>query len=191
MSLLGRIFQKNKNKVKKATITLVGPSMAGKTTLVKYLETGEEVTGNYGTTLGIEVRKESVNIDGWKLTAIDTGGQELYQQSFWEMAITQADALIFMIDATISKKENPEMYNISVHQFAYALDILPEGIPLLVLLNKQDLIDKNPMSATEAIKILNFNHVLFSTAYLPISAKFGDGVIPAIEWLIDQLEKIV
>ncbi|MCY3410645.1 MAG: GTP-binding protein [Candidatus Heimdallarchaeota archaeon] len=188
MSFLSKIFAK-KQKSRDAMISLIGPSKAGKTTLVKYLETGEAVHEEFGTTLGIEVRRNSVEISGWKLNAIDTGGQELYQQTFWELAVQQADAVIFVIDATVRESSNPEIYEVSKNQFAYALDIVPETVPLLVLLNKQDLIDHDPMGPKEALTI--FNMALFqnrTVAYLPISAKYGDGVQDALEWLIDKLD---
>lgn len=188
MSLLGKIFAR-KQKTKSAMVSLIGPSRAGKTTLVKYMETGEEVTEEFGTTLGIEVRRNSVEISGWKLNAIDTGGQELYQQTFWELAIQQADAVIFVIDATVKEETNKEMYEVSKSQFAYALDIVPESVPLLVLLNKQDLVDQDPMGPKDALSI--FNMALFqnrTVAYLPVSAKYGTGVQEALEWLIDKLD---
>ena len=122
------------------------------------------------------------------MKAIDTGGQQLYQQTFWELAIQQADAVIFVIDATVKRDENPEMYEISQEQFAYALDIIPENMPLLVLLNKQDLKDKAPMSPKDAFQI--FNLALFqnrTVAYLPTSAKYGDGVQEAMSWLVDKI----
>lgn len=186
MSLLSRLFQRK--KLKNATITLIGPSQAGKTTLVRYLETGQVVEEDMHTTLGIEIRKNSIDLDGWKLKAIDTGGQELYQQTFWELAIQQADAVIFVIDATVHEDDNPEMYNISKQQFAYAMDIIPEEMPLLVLLNKQDLKESNPLEPKDALAI--FNMALFqnrTVAYLPCSAKYGTGVEESITWLIDRL----
>ena len=187
MSLLTRIF--GKTSTKNATVTLIGPSKSGKTTLVRYLETGETVQDNINTTLGIEIRNDSsYAVDGWKLKAIDVGGQQLYQQTFWELAIQQADAVIFVIDATIKKEDNPEMYQLSQEQFAYALDIIPEDLPLLVLLNKQDLKDKEPMGPREAFQI--FNMALFqnrTVAYLPTSAKYGDGVKEAMGWLVDKI----
>lgn len=189
MSFLSRIFGKSK-KIQEATISIIGPTKSGKTTFVRYLETGEPVTQELHTTLGIELRHKSAKVDNWSLTAVDTGGQEIYQQTFWELAVQQADVVIFMIDATIKPESNLEFYNLSKEQFAYALDIVPPQIPLLVLLNKQDLKDMNPMQPEEAIGI--FNKDVFANrtvAYLPISAKFGDGVDDALGWIIEKLER--
>lgn len=188
MSLLSRILSKRK-KLQDATVTLIGPSRAGKTTLVRFLETGQAVIEDTHTTLGIEIRKNPIQVDSWRLRAIDTGGQELYQQTFWELAVTQANAVIFVIDATVREETNPEMYDLTKNQFSYAIDIIPDHIPILVLLNKQDMKEKNPMEPTEALNI--FNLALFqnrTVAYLPCSAKYGDGVDEAISWLCDKLE---
>ena len=188
MSLIARLFRRR--KVKKASITLIGPPKAGKTTFVRYIETGEVVNEDLHTTLGIEIRHDAVEIDGWKLRAIDTGGQQLYQQAFWELAVQQADAVIFVLDSTVRKETNEELYQLTQEQFSYALDIVPETVPLLILLNKQDLKEMNPMSPQEAFTI--FNQALFqnrTVAYLPCSAKYGDGVKDALAWLIEKMEQ--
>ncbi len=186
MSLLSRIF--GRNKVKTATVTLVGPSKAGKTTLVRYIETGQEVTDTIHTTLGIDIRRTPVDIDGWSIRAIDTGGQELYQHTFWELAIGQADSVIFVMDSTVRPENNRELYELTLSQFQYAIDIMPEDMPLLVLLNKQDLVTANPMKTGEASAL--FNRVLFdgrNAAYYGISAKYGTGVENAMSWLLDNM----
>ncbi len=186
MSLLSRLFLNKKTK--NATITLIGPSQAGKTTFIKYMETGEAVEKEFGTTLGIDVRKNSVIIDGWKLNVIDTGGQELYQQTFWELAIHQADAVIFVIDATVKKNDQPELYELARQQFSYALDIIPEGLPLLVLLNKQDLKELKPMTPNEAFDIFDLARFVNKTiAYIPVSAKYGQGIPQSLEWLVEHI----
>ena len=97
-SLLARLFKK---KVKDAALTIVGPSKAGKTTLIRYLESGTVVNNAPNTTLGIDIREDSFVLDGWRIRAIDTGGQEIYRQLFWEVAIQQADGVVFVLDATV------------------------------------------------------------------------------------------
>lgn len=185
MSLLARLFRR---KVKNASLTVVGPSKAGKTTLIRYLETGEPVSEeNIRTTLGVDIREDSFKMDGWNIRAIDTGGQEIYRQTFWELAIQQADAVIFVVDATL--RPDHHNYDVSRAQFDYALDILPGDIPLLVLLNKQDLKALDPMGAEEALEIFNMDSLRKRTvAYLPCSAKYGDGVEYALKWLLGHID---
>ncbi len=189
MSFLSKLLLKKREQVKDAYVTIIGPPKAGKTTLVRYLETGKPVEEELSTTLGIEVRKTGVQIDQWRLRAIDTGGQKIYQQTFWELAVQQADVVIFLIDATIKPDTNPELYELTKEQFSYALDIIPEDVPLLVLINKQDLKEKNPMNVDEALQILDFGSIPNrSMAFYPCSAKYGTGVEEAINWIVTQLD---
>lgn len=175
---------------KTITIALIGPTLAGKTTLVRYLESGEPVVNEPHITLGIEIRQKYVEIDGYKIRAIDTAGHVEFQQLFWEIAVEQADAIIFVIDATIRETSHPDKYEVRKKQFDYAMDIIPEQVPLLVLLNKQDLVEMKPMDATEAIKIFDKKSLLKRTiTYLPCSAKYGDGIYDAIKWLVSQVEE--
>ncbi len=77
MSWLSKLFGQKKVELK-ASLVILGASGAGKTTLVRYLETGEPVMKDPRTTLGIDIRQNPITISGWSLSAIDVGGQELY-----------------------------------------------------------------------------------------------------------------
>ena len=79
MSWLGSIFLK-KNISKKANIVLLGGSCAGKTTLVRYLETGKPVIDDPCTTLGIDIRQQPIKIADWELSAIDVGGKNFIEK---------------------------------------------------------------------------------------------------------------
>ncbi len=187
MWILDRVFKRK--QASKATISFIGPSMAGKTTLIRFLETGKPVTEEIYTTLGMNIRTEPVKIGGWEISVIDTGGQKIYQQLFWELAINHADALIFIVDATIRPDTNPQEFNMVKDQIHYALDIISEEQPVLFLLNKQDLTDKNPISSDEFFQLFgDLIRLVDHFEVRPISAKYGDGVIEAIEWLVHQLE---
>lgn len=175
---------------KTATVTLIGPPKAGKTTLVRYIETGEEVEKSPSTTLGIEIRSNFVDIDGWKFRAIDTGGQEVFQQTFWELAVERADLVLFVIDATVKMQTKKDLFELTKEQFDYALDIVPESIPIVFLLNKQDLQNLNPMNPEEAINMFDFKNLAGRTiTYFTTSAKFGNGVEEVFVWMIDYLKK--
>jgi ADP-ribosylation factor related protein 1 len=187
MSWLSRIFRR-KSLTQKANIVILGSSGAGKTTLVKFLETGEPVLEDPRTTLGIDIRQSPIEMDGWSLTAIDVGGQELYRESLWSLGIAQAKAVIYVIDGTIRKSNNSDAYEVSKFSFDYMLTLAEQDIPILILVNKQDLSDKNPMSAQEAIEVYDICSMIGrSFNILPSSAKYGDGVEVAIEWLVDKI----
>lgn len=187
MSWLGKIFRR-KSVEQKANIVILGASGAGKTTLVRFLETGEPVLDDPRTTLGIDIRQSPINIGGWSLTAIDVGGQELYRESLWTLGISQAEAVIYVIDGTIRQSSNSDSYEVSKFSFDYMLTLVQENVPILILVNKQDLNEHNPMTASEAIEIYDIcSMVGRSFNILPSSAKFGDGVESAIEWLVDKI----
>jgi ADP-ribosylation factor related protein 1 len=187
MSWLSRIF-KRKSLTQKANIVILGSSGAGKTTLVRFLETGEPVLDDPRTTLGIDIRQSPIEMGGWSLTAIDVGGQELYRESLWSLGIAQAEAVIYVIDGTIRKSNNSDAYEVSKFSFDYMLTLAEQEIPILILINKQDLGEQNPMSAQEAIEVYDICSMIGrSFNILPSSAKYGDGVEVAIEWLVDKI----
>ena len=191
MSWLSRLFGRKSVK-QNANIVTLGASGAGKTTLVRFLETGEPVMDNPRTTLGIDIRQNPITIDGWSLTAIDVGGQDLYRESLWSLGIAQADAVIYVIDGTIRKNDSSDTFETSKFSFDYMLTIVEEKTPILILVNKQDLIDDNPMTAQEAISLYGIGDLVGrSFNILPSSAKYGDGVETAIEWLVDKIAEKV
>jgi small GTP-binding protein len=184
-------FLKNRRKKAiKGNITIIGPSKAGKTTLARYLETNEPVEEDTISTMGITMRKKPVKIGDWTFGIIDIGGQDIYQQTFWQLGIKQAIAVIYIIDGTI--KPNPEnkqqnmLFESSVEAFNYMVNFVYLGeIPILILINKQDLVDQQPLTLEEAKQLYELNRVLenpYSAAF-PVSAKFGDKVEDATNWL--------
>ncbi|MHA1211367.1 MAG: ADP-ribosylation factor-like protein [Candidatus Heimdallarchaeota archaeon] len=187
MSWLGRIF-KRKSLVQKASLVVLGAGGAGKTTLVRFLETGEPVLENPRTTLGIDIRQSPIDIGGWSLTAIDVGGQELYRESLWSLGVSQANAVIYVIDGTIHQEEHSDAFEVAKFSFDYMLTIVQEDVPILILVNKQDLVDQNPLSAQDAIIKYGITELVGrSFNILPSSAKYGEGVEIAIEWLVDKI----
>lgn len=189
MWIIDRISKKRGSR--KAKICFIGPSEAGKTTLVRYLETGKPVLEEIHTTVGISLRKKAIKMGPWEINIIDTGGQKVYQQVYWELAVQQSDAVVFIIDATIKPDTDPEKFEMVKEQVNYALDIVTEEQPLLFLLNKQDLKEKSPMNIEEAFKALKISIGKFENINaMEISAKYGDGVEEAMYWLVEAIEQV-
>ena len=175
----------------KASIVILGASGAGKTTLVRYLETGQPVMKDPRTTLGIDIRQNPINIGGWSLSAIDVGGQELYRESLWSLGISQADAVIYVIDGTVKSTIDTTVFEESKFNFDYMLSLVETHVPILILINKQDLKDQNPLTTQEAIKLYDITQLVGrSFNILPTSAKFGDGVEIAVLWLVDKIQEL-
>ena len=189
VSWLSRIFG-SKNVEQKASIVILGASGAGKTTLVRFLETGQPVEEDPRTTLGIDIRQNPINIGGWSLSAIDVGGQELYRESLWSLGVSQADAVIYVIDGTVKPNKDNVSFEISKFSFDYMLEIVDSKTPILILINKQDLLDQEPLSTQESIGLYDISALVGrSFNILPTSAKFGDGVETAILWLVDKIKE--
>jgi len=188
MSWLGSIFLK-RNITKKANIVLLGASGAGKTTLVRYLETGQPVLDDPRTTLGIDIRQNPIKIADWELSAIDVGGQELYRESLWALGVSQADAVIYVIDGTVKPSSDSDSFEISRFSFDYMLSIVDSQKPLLILINKQDLTNENPITVKEAISLYNIDKLVGrSFNIIPSSAKFGTGIETAMLWLVEKIK---
>jgi len=187
LSWLERIF-KRKSITQEASLVVLGASGAGKTTLIKFLESGEPVLENPRTTLGIDIRQSPIDIGGWSLTAIDVGGQDLYRESLWSLGVQQANAVIYVIDGTVRKTGSNDAFEIAKFSFDYMLTIVDVNVPILILVNKQDLTDELPLTAQEAIEIYDITNLVWrSFNILPSSAKYGNGVDIAIEWLVDKI----
>ncbi|MCK5047360.1 MAG: hypothetical protein KAS22_12315, partial [Candidatus Heimdallarchaeota archaeon] len=143
------------------------------------------------TTLGIDIRQNPINIGGWSLSAIDVGGQELYRESLWSLGVSQADAVIYVIDGTVKSKIDTTVFEESKFNFDYMLTLVETHIPILILINKQDLKEQNPLTTQESIKLYDISQLVGrSFNILPTSAKFGDGVETAIFWLVDKIQEL-
>ena len=189
MSWLGRIFGNRLGK-KKASVVVLGASQAGKTTLICYLETGEPVMEDPRTTLGIDIRETPINISGWALSAIDVGGQELYRKSLWGLGVSQADGVIYVIDGTVKPEVDSANFESAKFSFDYMLELVDNKIPLLILVNKQDLTEQVPLSVEKAVELYNMTEMKGrSFNILPCSAKFGEGIENAVEWLLEKISK--
>lgn len=171
-----------------AIISILGPSKAGKTTLVRFLETGQVQEKSPSTTLGVDYRTNNVKINNWEFSLIDVGGQKIFQDLFWDLSVQKSHGIIFIFDATITPRTNKEAFEKQIEQFNYALDIINEDTLLLVLLNKQDLKEMNPIQPADFVKLVkNERFKSTTTGLLPSSAKYGNGVKEAFVWLADNL----
>lgn len=187
MSVLKKLFGKEITK-KNAKIVLLGPSKAGKTTLVKYLEQGKPVEEEVRTTLGIDIRSKHFKIENWNFSVIDVGGQELYQKTFWNLGVQQADAVIYVIDGLV-RRGNPN-FKQAKNQFEYMKKLVEDYMPILILVNKQDLVAEKPLTAEEAFKLYELDTLKGRSFNLvPTSAKYGTGVDLAMKWIVEKLKE--
>lgn len=117
------------------TITIAGPSRAGKTSLVRYLQTLIPERENIGSpsvpTMGKSTKH--IKIGNSSITTLDLGGQEDFWD-LWEKPIKESNAIIFLLDATSSN-----LIDIA-KTFEKVINFRKLLIPILVILNKKDLV---------------------------------------------------
>lgn len=170
-------------------ILILGLDNAGKSTLLEQIKRmyGKNYSGlpfeKITTTVGLNIGK--INMSHVKLIFWDLGGQQELQ-SLWDKYYEECHGVIFVIDSTDETRmeESHQAFNKVVQ------DPQLQGIPLLILVNKQDL---EGSQGVEAIK--NFFQDDFpSTGHLdyfiqPTSALSGDGLGIGIEWLVQSVKR--
>lgn len=170
-------------------VLILGLDNAGKSTLLEQIKRmyGKNYSGlpfeKITTTVGLNIGK--INMSHVKLIFWDLGGQQELQ-TLWDKYYEECHGVIFVIDSTDETRmeESHQAFNKVVQ------DPQLQGIPLLILVNKQDL---EGSQGVEAIK--NFFHDDSSSNgqldyfIQPTSALSGDGLGIGIEWLVQSVKR--
>ena len=62
---------------------------------------------------------------------------------------------------------------------------------MLILINKQDLTEENPITVQEAVEQYDISNLVGrSFNIIPSSAKYGYGIEDAMSWLINKIEEV-
>ncbi|KAI9159541.1 ADP-ribosylation factor protein 3 [Blastocladiella emersonii ATCC 22665] len=169
------------------SVIILGLDNAGKTTLlerIKHIFTGvmamspEKIAPTIGLNIG-KIAMDKVNVNFWDLG----GQQELH--SIWEKYYSEAHAVIFVVDSTdVARLEAVK----ATFDKMITNDAL-EGLPVLMLANKQDL---PGAMRVEQIKEI-FNHIALQmgardSKVLPCVALTGSGVRDAVDWLFVRIQ---
>lgn len=115
---------------KKASIAILGLDSSGKSTLVNLFRDTNIPTV---PTLGFNV--EEVVVCSTTIRIWDVGGQKEFI-SYWREYVQNIDGLVFMIDIA----DNDRFETSYEDGFQTIVPHIPQGIPILLLLNKADLI---------------------------------------------------
>ncbi len=186
MDILNRILGSKNRELK---IGVLGPSKSGKTTLIRYLETGEEQVKSPRTTLGFEYREKGFTFQNINFKVYDTGGQELYQEIFWDIVVSSSDIIFYLVDAVVTKENNAELLEAHIEQFSKFCDLLDEDNKVIILLNKQDLEDNNPMKAQEFKDHYPLSKINIKALGIEmISAKFGSRIPEVLKWVTEVVD---
>jgi ADP-ribosylation factor related protein 1 len=189
------------------SILLLGLDNAGKTTLLEqikslYLPSASLPSGKTVPTVGQNV--STITLPDLYLKIWDVGGQHSLRR-LWQSYYSSCHAIVFVIDSTdvgdadIEKLGRGEAGDGGrLHECRLVLeDVIQhsetEGVPLLVLANKQDRED--------CVEVVRVKEGLVRKVFegekgggvrdsrvLPISALTGTGVREAVEWLCSRVK---
>ena len=124
----------SKFHTKNLTIAITGPSQAGKTSFVRYLETliperDAQVVASVPT-MGKSTKH--VKLGNTEVKTFDMGGQQDFWH-LWETSINTSDAIIFILDGTSNNTLEV------AKAFERVISYRDNNTPVLVILNKRDL----------------------------------------------------
>jgi len=177
MGLLSLLRQLKKSDGE-ARILVLGLDNAGKTTILKKLS--DEDIATITPTQGFNIK--SLMHEGFKLNVWDIGGQKSIRP-YWRNYFDQTDSLMYVIDSSDRKRleETGDELSKLLEEDKLA------GVPLLVLANKQDLL--NALPPNEVAEGLNLFSIRDRPWQIqPCSAKSGEGLQDGMEWLVKQVK---
>ncbi|KAI3659475.1 hypothetical protein MP638_004537 [Amoeboaphelidium occidentale] len=168
-------------------VLVLGLDNAGKTTLLEkikslYLGVPGLPPDKITPTIGLNIGK--LDIGHSRLQIWDLGGQTDLQK-IWNEYYDSCHAIMFVIDSC------------DVSRIAEVLQVFEnvisssstEGVPVIMLANKQDIVDKalRVEQIKEAFNPLAAKLDARDSKVMPVSALTGDGVKGAVEWLHSRL----
>ncbi len=172
MSFLLSLF---KSRTRNADITICGLDDAGKTTILRFLETGHfnETTPTMG------VNRETLHLPGLQINVFDLAGQEDFR-NMWHSVNEKSDGIVFVVD-----RSNAMRFNEAKYVFQQTTNAqLDNDVIVLIILNKSDLPDL--IDKSQFINEFDLHSLPFKWAIFDTSAKTGEGIFDAFKWFVDE-----
>ncbi len=167
-------------------IVILGLDCAGKTTVLYRLRFNEFV--NTVPTKGFNTEKIKVTLGGKRRTAAfhfwDVGGQEKLRP-LWRSYTRCADGLVFVVDSVDA--ERMEEAKTELHKITRLQE--NQGVPVLVVANKQDLRNALPLGEVEQMLALNELGSHTPWHLQPACAIIGEGLQEGLERLNSMIIK--
>lgn len=167
-------------------IVILGLDCAGKTTVLYRLRFNEFV--NTVPTKGFNTEKIKVSLGCSRRTASfhfwDVGGQEKLRP-LWRSYTRCADGIVFVVDSVDA--ERIEEAKTELHKITRLAE--NQGVPVLVVANKQDL--RNSLSLSEMESMLALSELSSATPWhlQPACAIIGEGLQEGLEKLHSMIMK--
>lgn len=166
-------------------IVVIGLDSAGKTSLLYRLKLKEFVKTI--PTKGFNMEKikvavgtsRAINFQVW-----DVGGQEKLRP-LWKSYTRRTDGIVFVVDST--ELERMEEARVELHKITRTSE--NQGVPVLILANKQD--QDSALSVTEVEKIMAIHELTMYTLHhiQGCSAVDGQGLQSGLEKLYEMILK--
>ena len=163
-------------------ITVIGDGMVGKTSLIKKFTHGSFQT-DYIRTIGAQfsIFKQEMEGDKCKLSLWDIAGQDEFfflRPSFYH----DSNAAIIVYSLEDSQHGQDSFKHIS--NWHNDIKKFCGKIPIILLGNKVDLIDKNVLDESKVLKLTRKREFL---AHFITSALTGEGVVEAFQAILSEL----
>ncbi|MHA1244850.1 MAG: ADP-ribosylation factor-like protein [Candidatus Heimdallarchaeota archaeon] len=176
MSFLRNLFRR---RTKEVDISICGLANAGKTTIVKYLETGRFVETQ--PTMGIN-RGETINVEKLEINIFDLGGQEDFRV-LWPEVNEKSDGVVFVVD-----RHDMMNFEVARDTFRNIVDSqIEKDVVVLILLHKSDLPGGIPRS--QFIQEFGLGNLAYKWAVYETSAKTGENVFESFRWFFESLKE--
>eukprot|EP01066_Platyproteum_vivax_P002380 Platyproteum_vivax@DN12902_c0_g1_i1.p1 len=172
---------------KEIRVIMLGLDNAGKSTTLeqmKRLFTGKGLNASQiPPTIGLNIG--SITINGSSVIFWDLGGQQALR-SIWERYYQECHGLMYVIDSCDVERfsEAKETLNNVLNNGA-----LTEGIPLLLMANKQDV--HTALTVDQVSQLMGVEELQGRAVHIhPCSALKGIGVEEAAKWLVAEAKTI-
>ncbi|KAL0477122.1 ADP-ribosylation factor-like protein arf3 [Acrasis kona] len=171
------LLRKLKRSDKEARLLILGLDNSGKTSCLRKL--ADEDISQTTPTQGFNIK--TVMSSGFKLNVWDIGGQKAIRP-YWQNYFESTDGLVYVIDSSDQKR----LQETSVELNQLLEEEKLSGVPIMVLANKQDLL--NALSAKQIAEELGLHSIRDRTWQIQAcSAKTGEGLQQGMEWLVNTL----
>ncbi|CAB4255827.1 similar to Saccharomyces cerevisiae YPL051W ARL3 GTPase of the Ras superfamily required to recruit Arl1p to the Golgi [Maudiozyma barnettii] len=180
----------NWNRKEQYSVLILGLDNAGKTTFLETLKNQsslkskplDKITPTVGQNIALIPVPNKPNI---LLKLWDVGGQESLR-AMWPEYYSQCHGIIFVVDSSDSERMDECKRTLT----SIVMDDEAEGVPILMLANKQDRPDRLEIQDIKEIFNQIAEHLSArDSRVLPVSSLTGEGIMDALDWMVLRLER--